>query len=63
MNRLIYEMKVAARQAPRLYFAPFVGAVNAMTREMRAMRPVPTVGSKANESSPRKKNHTQQTKF
>lgn len=38
MNRLLYEMKIAAKQAPRLYFAPFVGAVNAMKKEVRALR-------------------------
>jgi len=39
MKRLLFEMKVAAKQAPRLYFAPFVGAVMAMKKEVRALRP------------------------
>ena len=39
MTRLLLEMKVAAKQAPRLYFAPFVGAVIAMKKEVRALRP------------------------
>ncbi len=38
MNKLLYEMQVAAKQAPRLYFAPFVGAVTAMKKEVRALR-------------------------
>jgi hypothetical protein len=38
MNRLLYEMKIAAKQAPRLYFAPFVGAMTAMKKEIRALR-------------------------
>jgi hypothetical protein len=38
MKRLLFEMKVAAKQAPRLYFAPFVGAVVAMKKEVRALR-------------------------
>ncbi len=38
MNKLLYEMQVAAKQAPRLYFAPFVGAVMAMKKEVRALR-------------------------
>jgi hypothetical protein len=38
MKRLLFEMKVAAKQAPRLYFAPFVGAVIAMKKEVRALR-------------------------
>ena len=46
MNRLIYEMKVAARQAPRLYFAPFVGAVQAMQKEVRALRHSPASPAK-----------------
>lgn len=41
MNRLLYEMKIAAKQAPRLYFAPFVGAVMAMKKEVRALRRAP----------------------
>jgi hypothetical protein len=41
MKRLLFEMKVAAKQAPRLYFAPFVGAVIAMKKEVRALRPTP----------------------
>lgn len=41
MNRLLLEMRVAARQAPRLYFAPFVGAVEAVRREFRNLqRPI-----------------------
>ncbi len=39
MKRLLFEMKVAAKQAPRLYFAPFVGAVVALKKEVRALRP------------------------
>lgn len=35
MNRLLIEIKVAAEQAPRLYFAPLVGAFNAVRREVR----------------------------
>jgi len=42
MKRLLFEMKVAAKQAPRLYFAPFVGAVMAMKKEVRALRPSST---------------------
>ena len=38
MNKLLHEMQIAARQAPRLYFAPFVGAVTAMKKEIRALR-------------------------
>ncbi|WP_158235967.1 hypothetical protein [Limnohabitans sp. B9-3] len=38
MNKLLHEMQIAARQAPRLYFAPFVGAVMAMKKEIRALR-------------------------
>ena len=38
MKRLLFEMKVAAKQAPRLYFAPFVGAVMAMKKEVRTLR-------------------------
>ena len=38
MNKVLYEMKLAAEQAPRLYFAPFVGAVLAMKKEVRALR-------------------------
>jgi hypothetical protein len=38
MNRLLHEIKIAAKQAPRLYFAPFVGAVMAMKNEVRALR-------------------------
>ena len=38
MNRLWYEIKVAARQAPRLYFAPFIGAYKEMHKEYLAMR-------------------------
>jgi hypothetical protein len=38
MNKLFYEMQVAAKQAPKLYFAPFVGAVVAMKKEVRALR-------------------------
>ena len=38
MNKVLFEMKVAAKQAPRLYFAPFVGAVMAMKKEVRALR-------------------------
>lgn len=38
MNKVLYEMKLAAEQAPRLYFAPFVGAVLAMKKEARALR-------------------------
>jgi hypothetical protein len=41
MNKLLYEMRVAAKQAPRLYFAPFVGAVLAMKKEVRALRRSP----------------------
>ena len=50
MNKLLYEMRVAAKQAPRLYFAPFVGAVMAMKKEVRALRrtsrPISTKESK-----------------
>ena len=38
MKKVLFEMKVAAKQAPRLYFAPFVGAVMAMKKEVRALR-------------------------
>ncbi len=38
MNKLLHEMQIAAKQAPRLYFAPFVGAVKAMKKEIRALR-------------------------
>ena len=38
MNRLWHEIKVAARQAPRLYFAPFIGAYKEMRKEYLAMR-------------------------
>ena len=38
MNRLWHEIKVAARQAPRLYFAPFIGAYKEMHKEYLAMR-------------------------
>mgnify|MGYP000721056302 CR=1 FL=1 len=31
-------MQIAAKQAPRLYFAPFVGAITAMKKEIRALR-------------------------
>jgi len=33
MNKLLHEMQIAAKQAPRLYFAPFVGAVTAMKKK------------------------------
>jgi hypothetical protein len=38
MNKLLFEMRVAAKQAPRIYFAPFVGAVMAMKKEIQALR-------------------------
>jgi hypothetical protein len=38
MNKLLHEMQIAAKQAPRLYFAPFVGAVMAMKKETLALR-------------------------
>ena len=51
MNKLLYEMQVAAKQAPRLYFAPFVGAVMAMKKEVRALRKStrPTTDPKSNK--------------
>jgi hypothetical protein len=47
MNKVLYEMKLAAKQAPRLYFAPFVGAVLEMKKEARALRrPCPSVANR-----------------
>lgn len=38
MKQLLEEIKIAAKQAPRLYFAPFIGAYQAMKKEALAMR-------------------------
>ena len=37
MNAFIQEFAVAARQSPRLFFAPIVGAVDAVRRELARM--------------------------
>lgn len=34
MNRVLKEVRVAACEAPRIYFAPLVGAVKEMRRQM-----------------------------
>jgi hypothetical protein len=54
MNKLLHEMQIAAKQAPRLYFAPFVGAVTAMKKEMRALRRAshPTPHKDSNSKAP-----------
>jgi hypothetical protein len=54
MNKLLHEMQIAAKQAPRLYFAPFVGAVTAMKKEMRALRRSshPTTHKDSNSKAP-----------
>lgn len=43
MNRVLQEIRMAAYEAPRVYFAPLVGAVKEMRRQMhllaRARRP------------------------
>lgn len=46
MNELLHEIKVAARQASRLYFAPFVGAAKEVMKEVRALRPPPACPAK-----------------
>ena len=51
MNKVLHEMKLAAEQAPRLYFAPFVGAVLAMKKEIRALRR-PRVSIASNPTEP-----------
>jgi|EndMetStandDraft_3_1072993.scaffolds.fasta_scaffold393637_2 hypothetical protein len=38
MNKVLYEIKLAAKQAPKLYFAPFVGAVLGIKMELRKLR-------------------------
>lgn len=37
MNAFIQEFAVAARQSPRLFFAPIVGAVDAVRRQLARM--------------------------
>lgn len=37
MNAFIQEFAMAARQSPRLFFAPIVGAVDAVRRELARM--------------------------
>lgn len=37
MSNLIREIKMAAREAPRVYFAPLVGAAQEMRRQVRLL--------------------------
>jgi len=45
MNRVLQEIRMAAYEAPRVYFAPLVGAAKEMRRQMhllaQARRPAP----------------------
>jgi hypothetical protein len=37
MSKLMQEIKIAAREAPRVYFAPLVGAAQEMRRQVRLL--------------------------
>ncbi len=37
MSNFLREVKLAAREAPRVYFAPLVGAAKEMQRQVRLM--------------------------
>jgi len=37
MNRVLQEIRVAAYEAPRVYFAPLVGAAKEMRRQMHLL--------------------------
>lgn len=37
MSTVMREIKLAAREAPRVYFAPLVGAVQEMRRQVRLL--------------------------
>ena len=47
MNRVLQEIRMAAYEAPRIYFAPLVGAVKEMRRQIhllaQARRPTTTL--------------------
>ena len=37
MTNIMREIKIAAREAPRVYFAPLVGAAHEMRRQVRLL--------------------------
>ncbi len=37
MSNFMHEVKLAATEAPRVYFAPLVGAVNEMRRQIQLL--------------------------
>lgn len=37
MNAFLHEFRIAARQAPRLYFAPLIGVIRALRAEWRRL--------------------------
>lgn len=53
MNRVLKEVRLAAYEAPRIYFAPLVGAVKEMRRQMhllaQARHQTPRRGSDAKD--------------
>lgn len=55
MNQVLREIRMAALEAPRVYFAPLVGAVKEMRRQMhllaRARRQPHTRGTDARDRS------------
>jgi len=51
MNRVLKEVCVAAYEAPRIYFAPLVGAVKEMRRQMHLL-------AQARNPAPIRKNTT-----
>lgn len=51
MNRVLKEVRMAAYEAPRIYFAPLVGAVKEMRRQMHLL-------AQARNPTPNRKNNT-----
>lgn len=51
MNRVLKEVRLAAYEAPRIYFAPLVGAIKEMRRQMLLL-------AQARHQAPHRKNDT-----
>lgn len=51
MNRVLKEVRLATYEAPRIYFAPLVGAIKEMRRQMHLL-------AQARNPAPHRKNDT-----
>jgi hypothetical protein len=51
MNAFWHEFGLAARQGPRIYFAPLVGAVRAIRNEMKRLASPVAAGARPDRKS------------